>query len=140
MTRQQHLEPIQRPFLQCFGQQGVIGVGQSPLRQVPGLVPAEMRVVQQNPHQLRNGHGRVRVVQLDRDFLGKDVPVGVAAPEAPHEIGQRAGDQEILLHKAQPLPHARGIVGIEHAGQRFGRECLGQGAHEIAAAELLKSK
>ena len=76
---------------------------------------------------------RVRVVELDGDLLGQRAPVGVAAPEAPHEVGQRAGDEEILLHEAQALAHARGVVGVEHARERFGRERLGQRADEVAA-------
>ena len=100
-------------------------------------VPSEVRFIQQNPHQLGNGHRRMRVVELDGDLLGQRAPIGVAAAEAPHEIGQRAGDEKILLHEAQPLPHARGVVGIEHARERFGRQRLGQRADEIAAAENL---
>ena len=128
MARQQVLEPGKRPFLQRLGQQRVVRVGECSLREVPGLVPAEVRVVEQNPHQLGNGHRRVRVVELDGDFLGKRAPVGVAAPEAAHEIGQRAGDQEILLQEPQPLASCCGVVGIQHARQRFGRERLGQRA------------
>ena len=79
-----------------------------------------MRLVQQNSHQLGDGQGRVGVVELDGDLLGKLVPVGVAAPKAPHQVGQRAGDQEILLHEAQSLSQARGIVGIQHPRERFG--------------------
>ena len=138
VARQQHLEPGERPFLQRLGQQRVVRVGQRPLGEVPGLVPAEVRVVEQNAHQLGDRQRRVRVVELDGDLLGKRAPVGVAAPEAPHEVGQRAGDQEILLHEAQALPHARGVVGIEDARQRFGRQRLGQRADEIAAAEFLE--
>ena len=138
VTRQQHLEPGDRPFLQRFGQQRVVGVRQRPLREVPGLVPAEMRFVEQDAHQLRHRHRRMRIVELDRDLLGKRAPIGVAAPEAPHEIGQRAGDQKILLHEAQSLPHARRVVGIEHSRQGFGRERLGHRADEIAVAEFLK--
>ena len=117
MTWQQAFEPFQRPFFQCFGQQRMVGIRQCPLRQIPGLVPTEMRVVQQNPHQLGNGHRRVRVVHLDGDFLGKGVPVGVAAPESPHEIAQRAGDEEIFLQEAQPLPHGCRVIRIEHTGE-----------------------
>ena len=97
-----------------------------------------MRVVEQDPHQLRHRHRRVRIVQLDRDLLRKRVPIGVAAPEAPYEIGQRAGDQKILLNKAQCLSHARGVVGIQHPRQGFGCESAGQRSDEIAAAECLK--
>ena len=42
VARQQHLEPAQRPFFQRLGQQRVVGVGQGSLREVPGLVPAEL--------------------------------------------------------------------------------------------------
>ena len=56
VTRQQHLEPGDRPLLQRLRQQRVVGVGQRPLRQVPGLVPAEVRLVEQNAHQLGHGH------------------------------------------------------------------------------------
>ena len=48
---------------------------------------------------------RVRVVELDGDLFRQRAPVGVRFAEAPHEVGQRAGDQKIFLHEAQPLPH-----------------------------------
>ena len=113
VTGQHHLEPGDRPFFQGLREQGVVRVGKSPLGQRPCLVPAKVRLVQENPHQLGDGHRRVGVVELDGDLLGKRIPVGIAAAETPHEVGQRAGHQEILLHEAQPLPHARGIVGIQ---------------------------
>ena len=107
MTRQHDLEPCERPFLKRFGQKCVIGVRQGLLREVPGLVPTEVCFVEQNPHQLRDRHRRVRIVELDGDFIGKRAPVGVGLPEAAHEIGQRAGNEKIFLHKAQALTHAR---------------------------------
>ena len=138
VTGQQHLEPGDRPFFQGLGQQGVVRVGKSPLGQRPCLVPAKVRFVQENSHQLGDGHRRVGVVELDGDFLGKRIPVGVAAAETPHQVGQRAGHQEILLHEAQPLPHARGIIGIQYPRQGLGRERLGLRADKIAGAESLK--
>ena len=78
------------------------------------------------------------VVELDRDLVGERAPVGIAPAEAPHEVRERAGDEEILLHEAQSLPHARGVVGIEDPRQGFGREPLGQRAHELAGAERLE--
>ncbi len=78
------------------------------------------------------------VVQLDRHVVGQCVPVGVPTPEAADEVGQRAGDEEVLLHEAEPLPHRRRIVRIEDAGQRLGPEALGQRADEVAVAELLE--
>src|SRR5215471_21572231 len=118
----------------------MVRICQSLSGEVPSLIPSEARFVKQNPHQLRNGHGRVRIVELDGDFLGKRVPVSIALPEAPHEIGQRACDQKIFLHKAQALTLTRGVVGIQYPGQRLGLKRLGQRADEIAAAEFLKVK
>ena len=97
-----------------------------------------MRIVEQDPHQLRHRHRRVRIVQLNRDFVRECVPIGIAATEAPHQIGQRAGYQKILLNKAQCLSHAGGVVGIQHPSQGFGCESAGQRSDEIAAAECLK--
>ena len=71
-------------------------------------------------------------------FSGSALQSALRPAEAPHQIGQRTGDQEILLHKAQSLSHAGGVVGIEHPRERFGGERLGQRADEIAAAELLE--
>lgn len=35
---------------------------------LPHLIPCELLFIQQNPHQLRNGHGWVSVIQLDGDL------------------------------------------------------------------------
>src|SRR5207245_550761 len=85
---QQDLEPLERPLLERLGQQRVVRVRQRPVRQVPGLVPSQVRLVEQDPHQLGDGEGRVRVVELDGDLLGKRAPVGVAPTESPDQIGQ----------------------------------------------------
>ena len=81
---------------------------------------------------------RMRVVELDGDLLRERAPIGIASPEAAHEIGERAGDQKILLHEAQSLPHAGRVVRIEHARQRLGAERLRHRADEVAVAECLK--
>ena len=60
------------------------------------------------------------------------------APEATHEIGQRTGDEKILLHEAQSLPPDCGVVGIQYAGQRFGYELFSHCTDELAVAEHLE--
>ena len=39
------------------------------LRDVPGFVPSQMRLVEQNAHQFRHRHRRMRVVQLNGGLL-----------------------------------------------------------------------
>ncbi len=65
------------------------------------LIPPELRLVEQDSHKFGNGHGRMRVVELNGNLVREDIPVSVGAQKAPHEIGERAGDQEILLHEAK---------------------------------------
>src|SRR5207244_11295132 len=80
----------------------------------------------------------MRVIELDGDFFRKRRPIGVAPPEAPYEIGQRAGDEKILLHESQSLPLTGGVVRIEHSREGLGRKRLGQRPDKVAAAEPVK--
>src|SRR4029453_11303918 len=77
MARQQYLEPRQGPLLQRLGQERVIRVGERLSGEIPGLVPAEVRLVEQDSHQLGDGQRWVRVVELDGDLARKRVPVGI---------------------------------------------------------------
>ena len=138
VTREQLLEPRERPLFQRLGQERMIGVRERSLREVPGLIPSEVRVVEQDSHQLGDGDGRMGVVELDGDLLRKRAPVGIAAPESPDQIGERRSDEEVLLHEPQSLPLRGGIVGIEDASERFCRERLRQGTDEVAVAEGLE--
>ena len=128
----------ERPLLQRLGQQRVVRVGERPPRQVPRLVPAETRLVEEDPHQLGDRERRVGVVELDGDLFGKRLQSALLLPEAADDVGQRAGDEEVLLDEAQPLPVRRRVVGIEDARERLGRQRLGERADEVAAAELLE--
>ena len=48
------------------------------------------------------------------------------------DVGQRAGDQEVLLEEAQ-MPAGRGrVVGVEHAGQVLGQDLVVDRPEEIA--------
>ena len=138
LPRDDLLEVMQRPALERLRQQRVIGVGQGSLRDIPGRVPAETRFVEQDAHELGHCQGGVSIVELDGDLVRKCVPVGIVPAESPHEVRERAGHQEVFLREPQLLSHLGGVVRIEHAGQRAGRDAADQGADEIAAAEFLE--
>ncbi len=138
MTRHDHLEPGNRPFLQCFGQQRVVCVREGPLRNIPCLVPSEVLLVQQDTHQLRDGERRMRIIQLDgepcrAECSNRSCSAGNAAPDRP---GNRR--RESIPVPSAGLAPAGAIVGIQHSRQRFGSERFGECADKIAAAELLK--
>jgi len=71
-----------------------------------------VRFVEEDAHELRDRKRRVSVVELDRHLLGHPCAVGVPAPEAPSQIGQRTGDQKIFLDEAQSLTARGGIVRV----------------------------
>src|SRR5262245_38145454 len=62
MARNQRFEQLDRPLLQSLGQQGVVGVSESADSEIPGLVPPELSLVEQDAHQLRNCNRRVSIV------------------------------------------------------------------------------
>ena len=55
----------------------MIGIAQRPVAEIPGLVPAQVRFVQQNAHQLGDGEARMGIVELQRRFFGKQAPIRV---------------------------------------------------------------
>ena len=67
----------------------------------------------------------MRVIELNRHLVWEQVPIRIVLPEAAYQIGQRRGDQEVFLHEAQCLTHARGVVRIEYPRERLGSQALG---------------
>ena len=130
--------PLDRPALQRLGKQSMVGVGERPLRDVPRLVPTQMRFVEQNAHELRHGEARMRVVELDGGLLGQHPPIGIRLAKSANRVGERTGDEEIFLHQAESAALARMVVRIKDARQRFRVERFGDRRDEIAAAEPLK--
>src|SRR5208337_2836552 len=110
MTRNQQLKIFNRPLLERLGQQGMVGVCQRSTRQIPGFVPSQPRLIEQNPHQLRRRQGRMRVVELDCDLVGERGPTGVAASKRSYDIGKRTGDEKVLLYEPQALAQARRVI------------------------------
>src|SRR5215510_29273 len=137
MAREQRLEQLDGPLLQGFGKQGMVGVSESALRQVPGLVPSELPLVEQYAHQFRNRDCGVSVVELDRRMVRQGRPfVAPAAAEAIDNILERAAHHEVLLQEAQGPAGLGGIVGIKNSGQGFRFHVLDDSADEVAVREL----
>ena len=122
VARQNALEERHTPPLERLRQQRVVRVAEGPRDDLPGLLPRQILLVDQHAHQLGDGHGGVRVVELDRDLVGKVVPriAGLLAV-APDDVAQRAGDEEILLHEAQLLAVLGLVVRVEDLGDGLAR-------------------
>ena len=132
---QQPLEQRDRPLLERLGQQRVVGVAEDLLGDVPGLVPRHALLVDQHAHQLGDGDGRVRVVELNGHLLREAHEVGVRLQVAPHDVGDGAGDEEVLLLEAQLLAGLVLIVRVEHLRDDLGVVLLDHRALVVAVVE-----
>ena len=136
VARDEELEQLDRPLLECFGKQGVVGVGKGAHGQLPGFVPTEPRFIKKDSHQLGDRHRRVGVVELDRHLVRQFLPAVAALPEPANDIAQRTGDQEVLLQEPQRSAPRRRIVRIEHPRQRLGDGLVKHRAKKLAAGEF----
>ena len=98
----------------------MVRVREGPLGYGQGGVEGHTLLFQQ-PDELRDGHGRVRVVELDGAEIGeggKIVPVVLLI--AAQDILQRGRRENVLLFDTQPLALVRAVIGVEHAGDVLG--------------------
>ena len=86
-------------------------------------------------HEFGNRHGRVGVVELDRDLVRQGGEVGVLLQMAAQDVLQRGGGEEELLAQAQLLAGRGGIGRIKHAGEAFGLVAFAQRADVVAGIE-----
>jgi hypothetical protein len=57
-------------------------------------------LVEQDAHQLRHSQTGMSIVELDRHLGRERAPIAIAPAETPDEVGERAGDEKVLLHEA----------------------------------------
>jgi len=69
VPRQDRAEHLERPALQRLGQQRVVGVGEGLPRYLPGLVPAQAVLVEQQAHQLGDRDRGMGIAELHRELL-----------------------------------------------------------------------
>ncbi len=121
MARQHLLEQADRPLLQRFRQQGVVGVGEHLVADGPGRFPGQPLFVHQHPHQFGDGDGGVGIVELNGDLGGKVAEIGAMHPlVATHDVLDGAGTEEVLLDQAQLFARVGLVVRIEHLGDGLG--------------------
>ena len=62
----------------------------------------------------------MRIVQLDRHFVGKAIKVFVGRQVTANDVLQRRGNEEVLLFEPQFLAFERVVVGIQDFGNDLG--------------------
>ena len=104
------------PGLQGLGQNRVVGIGAGRRHLVRRLVKGQAPVHQQ-PHQLRDDHRGVGVVDLDDHVVGQGVRGKAPLLQLRQNELSACGHQEILLIHPQQPPGLVAVVGIEEGGQ-----------------------
>ncbi len=136
MARQQGFNQLLVPALQRLWHQGVVGVGEGLAGDRPGVVPAQLMLVDQHTQQFRNGDGWVGVVQLDHFVIRQLRQFAARLVVATENVGHGAGALEVLLHQAQLFARQMVVVRVENLGQLVGVDPLLLGTQEIAVVEF----
>ena len=135
MARQQRSEQFDRPGFQSLRQQRVVGVRHRLLRHVPCGFPLEAVIIEEEPHQLGDGDGRMGVVQLGSPAQMKRLGRAAIADMAAQHVLHRAGDEEILLFEAKHLALRRHVVRIQDLADRLRGDLLLDGLMIVADVE-----
>ena len=135
MARQHAAENRERPALQRFGQQCVVGIGERLAGDVPSLVPAERMLVDEHPHQFGDRDGRMRVVELHGEFLVKALHGQLLGVQDAEHILDRTRNEEVLLLETQFLAAQLLVVRVEHLAQVLGGDLLVHRPVIVAAVE-----
>ncbi len=112
VSRQKALEEAYRPDFESLGKKCVVGVPHHLHRDVPCGVRSQTLLVHQDAQQFRNGYCGVRVIELDGDKAWKISQIARLLQEAPDDVCQRTGDEEVLLLESQLLPGLKVVVRI----------------------------
>ena len=132
---QELLHEVLRPLLQRLAHDSVVGIGHALAYDVPGLVPAQAKLIHKDAHELGDDHGRVRVVDLDDMMPGEAADVAPLFDVLAHDVLRGGGDKEILLLEAEVLAFDVVVRRVEHLGDDLGHGALFQALDILALGE-----
>ena len=113
----------------------MVGIGHRAADQIPRLVPSVAAFVEQNAHQLRDGQGGVRVVDVHGRHIGQIVHGAVFFEMTADDVLDGGGDQEVLLRQPQRLALAVVVRRIQHLRDDLGHGLLLHRPHIFALVE-----
>ena len=138
VARQELLQDGHRPLLEGLRHDRVVGVCEGLLGDLPGLVELEPVDVDQEPHQLRHGDGRVGIVHLEAGLLRELLQVAVGLQEAGQRVLEGGGDEEVLLLETQLLSFGGGVVRVQDGDDLVGLPLVEDGLLVLSGVERLE--
>ena len=101
----------------------MVGVAHDLRHDIPGVIPLELLLVDEDAHELGAAHGGVRVVGVDGHKLRQQLPVlAVLLLKGVEQAVDAGRNKQVLLLQAQQTAVLAGVVGVED-----GADCLGLG-------------
>ena len=110
-TGEEETEDGDIPLLQCLCHDGVVGVSECLLNDLPCLCPLDAVLVNEESHELRDSNNRVCIVELDRVVFCEIIAVILLV--SVDDVLQRCGNEEVLLSYTQNLSVVGCVVRIE---------------------------
>jgi len=135
MPRQQALEHRHRPGFERLRQQRMIGVREHAFGYLPAFLPGQCVLIDEQPHQFRNRHSRVGIVELNGDRVGQGSERSALAQVSAQNILQAGADEKILLLEPKLLALRRRIVRIQDPRQIFRLQLFLHGGGIVAGVE-----
>lgn len=140
MAREKSSEKIHAPFFQRLGENGVVGVGETSVNDIPGLFVLESLLVDEDAQQLNNSQSRVCVIELEGALLRDLLKVRVDLLEAAHHVPYRGRHQQVLLLESEFLARQSAVVRVQHARDELGLLTFLQRAEIVARIERAEVK
>ena len=127
------------PLLQSLGQDGVVGVAHDLRHDVPGVIPLELLLVDEDTHELGAAHGGVGIVGVDGHKLRQQFPVrAVLLLKGVEQAVDASRNKQVFLLQAQQTAVLAGVVGVEDGADGLSVGALGIGQGIVAAVEGLQ--
>jgi hypothetical protein len=124
MARQHTFKHLHRPALQRPRHQGMIGIGATLLGVVRQASSQTKSYSSQQAHQFGDCQSGMGIVELDGDLVGERSKAFVQPKVLMDDIANCAGNEKILLLKAQFAASRHGVGRVENLGNCFGDDLL----------------
>lgn len=118
----------------------MVGVTKGLGDDAPCLIPFQPLQIDQDPLQLDDGQGGMRVVQLDPDLVGELPPRSLGLLEPTDDVVERGGHPEVLLLQSKLLSSLQIIVRVQHRRDGLRPLLIRHSVLILARVELLKVK
>src|SRR5262249_10340691 len=86
VSRQEPFEQVNRPALERLGQKRMIGIGRCLSDDVPSLVESDAVNIDEEPHELGHGDGRMGIVELTGALVGEVARILELLEMAPQQV------------------------------------------------------